>query len=149
MIHIIYVIKWLKTTKPIIHIKDPKHVAQSHILENAWTDIITTSSPKVTSVPKNQTTKRTEIYQCVISKWRGLIALFTHYSNTNVCCLNHIYIISTIPDRYSDFVEVIYSYKTNDISFLCSTCSINHNSASLGQNVVNQLSILLVTQKLS
>lgn len=132
-------IQHILTTIAGICIIKPQDITESHIFKDIPTHKIAYSSPKVSSMPKNQPTKTSEFDQSIVRKRCSLIAFFSHDSNPNMSSLYHIYIICTITNSNSHRSSIISSNKMHYICLLCWTCSVNNYRLSWRKQLIELL----------
>lgn len=122
------IIQHLKPRKPSFKVEGYKHNWKSHAFVNTSTKIITNTFTKVSSMPKHKLPQIPKFCNRIISKGSSLISFLTHYSNSNVCWLNHVNIICTITNSKSNLAFLMVSNKFNYLSFLFRRCSKDYYS---------------------
>jgi len=87
---------WSHAWKASIHVPHESRKRCNWLFRNYICDIITVASGKISTMPKHQSTQVFVFFYSKIWKCTCLITFFSHYTNTYMSWLNHVYIVWAI-----------------------------------------------------
>lgn len=69
-------------------------------------------------MPKQKFSQYLKVRDGEVGETCGLITFLAKYSNSNVSCLNHIYIVCSVTDCESDLIFEILSHNQGNSTFI-------------------------------
>jgi len=137
--HPVNLLALLKSRESSVTIVERKSRRDRHIFPNAQADKVDHSLWEISTVPEDQSTKASKLWNGIVGKHRSLVALFTFYTDSDMSGLDHVYIVGAVADSQRYLTAISLSYKVNDVRFVQRLCAIYDDSWSFWKYFFNEV----------